>query len=140
MTDHDQQLVERVALALNANLKKQWDGQPFGIKDDLTSWTATAGMLNLTEMARAAIAECEKNRAELEAQCAAMRGALEQITPNPADNLGISDYIIGFRGGWDAVRTLVQQRLKRGTCSGWRKPSPRSGGSHDPLHAPERRD
>ena len=39
---------------------------------------ATAGFHSGSESAaRAAIAECEKDRAELEAQCAAMRAGLE---------------------------------------------------------------
>ena len=50
--------------------------------------------LDMAEMARAAIAECEKDRAELEAQFAAMRAALEfyaakgtyqwDLAPDPA--------------------------------------------------------
>lgn len=46
-----------VAEAINQDIKRQFDGHPIpGVPDDPTSWAATGGVLNLTEVAQAAIA------------------------------------------------------------------------------------
>ena len=53
--------VERVALAINQETKKQWDGQPIGDGlYDPNTWTATGGVLNLSDIAQAAIKELAK--------------------------------------------------------------------------------
>lgn len=49
--------IERVALALNAELKRQWNGTPApGREWDPTSWTSSGGTIDLEAMARVAIA------------------------------------------------------------------------------------
>ena len=62
-------LVERVATAI---LRRRAQ-EDYRTADDHGAWVVDHDK----ELARAAIAECEKERAELEAQCAAMRAALE---------------------------------------------------------------
>ena len=56
MTDTPE-MVERVALAINQEFKRQWNAAPApGREFDPESWTATGGVIDLTEIARVASA------------------------------------------------------------------------------------
>ena len=70
MTEREE-MVERVATAI-LHRRVQED---YHKVDDHGAWVIDHDK----ELARAAIAECEKGRAELDAQCAAMRAGLEAL-------------------------------------------------------------
>ena len=72
MTEREE-LVERVRAAITRYVRGGDRTEPRGLRSFVTIGPVVVG---IEEATRAAIAECEKDRAELEAQCAAMRGAL----------------------------------------------------------------
>lgn len=62
MTD----MLERMALAINAELKRQWEAQPApGREFDPNSWTSTGGVIDLRKLAKAALREVRKPTREM---------------------------------------------------------------------------
>ena len=69
MTDTPE-MVERVALAINQEVKRQWNAAPApGREFDPESWTATGGVIDLTAIARTTI---KAMREPTKAMCRAM--------------------------------------------------------------------
>lgn len=64
-TNPDDADVYEVAMAICADIKRQFDGHPIpGFPPQIDSWTATGGVLECEQLAKAAIAAYEKRRAE----------------------------------------------------------------------------